>query len=188
MSKLPFTIAEAGIVVYGAKQGLLHEALALMAIKSARPQPIVNAFGNDESNRLNLSRYFPEVEPKDPKSVAIAHLAAYIFWYWNWNKIRRHQMKDHFKNSTGASTSGIVSHFFGERTPNQIDDFGYNVGSWTPEMDQVHSDWCREHFINPSSVKSLSKSLDEFFSILSLLTLTHPNCILYRLLQNYPVH
>ena len=93
ISELPFTVEEAGTVVYGAKQGFLHEALALMAITSARPQPIVTAFGADESNTFNLSRYFPEVDVKDPKSVVIAHLAAYIFWYIHWNRIRRHEMK-----------------------------------------------------------------------------------------------
>lgn len=68
-------IDEGGVIIHGAKAGLLHEALALVSIKSTRPQPIVNAFGNDDSNRLNLSRYFPSVEMKDPKSVSIAHLA-----------------------------------------------------------------------------------------------------------------
>mmetsp|Transcript_20051 Transcript_20051/g.43473 ORF Transcript_20051/g.43473 Transcript_20051/m.43473 type:complete len:1281 (-) Transcript_20051:189-4031(-) len=158
LSALPFSVQEAGTIVYGAKQGLLHEALALVSIKSARPQPIVNAFGNDESNRLNLSRYFPQVEPKDPNSVAIAHLAAYIFWYKNWNKIRRYQMKEHFKNCTGGSSSVISSQFFGEHSGS--DKFDYNVGVWTQEMEKVHSDWCREHFINPSSVKSITQYIE----------------------------
>ncbi|KAL7543042.1 hypothetical protein ACHAXR_012343 [Thalassiosira sp. AJA248-18] len=162
MSALPFTVEEAGTIIYGAKNGLLHEALALVSIKSARPQPIVNAFGNDEDNRLNLSRYFPLADPKNPQSAAIAHLAAYIFWYMNWNAIRRHHMKEHFKNCSGGSGSGggISNHFFGEYSSTHKDDFTYNVGSWTPEMDQVHSDWCREHFINPSSVKSITSYVE----------------------------
>lgn len=52
MSALPFAVEEARTIIYGAKNGLLHEALALMAIKTARPQPIVNAFGDDESNKV----------------------------------------------------------------------------------------------------------------------------------------
>ena len=88
VSVLPFTVEEANTVVYGGKKGLLHEALALVAIKSARPMPILTSFGDDESNRLNLSRYFPDVEPKDQQSVAIANLAAYIFWYVHWGKMR----------------------------------------------------------------------------------------------------
>jgi len=88
VSVLPFTVEEANTVVYGGKKGFLHEALTLVAIKSARPMPILTSFGDDESNRLNLSRYFPDVEPKDQQSVAIANLAAYIFWYVHWGKMR----------------------------------------------------------------------------------------------------
>jgi len=170
MSVLPFTVEEAGDVIHGGKHGLLHEALALVAIKSARPQPIVNAFGDSESNKLNLSRYFPYVDPKDQKSAAIANLAAYVFWYMNWNKIRRHQMKEHFKNCTGRSDGGVSSHFFSDYSSTNDDKFGFNVGSWTPEMDQAHSDWCREHFINPSSVKSIAQYVD-----VTLKTLYHSN-------------
>ena len=160
ISALPFTVEEAGTVVYGAKQGFLHEALALMAITSARPQPIVTAFGADESNTFNLSRYFPEVDVKDPKSVVIAHLAAYIFWYIHWNRIRRHEMKEHFKNCTRQSGDVAPSLFFGEYSLSHNDKFSYNVGSWTPELDIAHSDWCREHFINPSAVKSMSQNIE----------------------------
>lgn len=158
ISSLPFTVEEAGVAVHGAKHGLLHEAVALSAIKSTRPHPIVNAFGDDESNRFNLSRYFPQVDVKDPMSVAIANLAAYIFWYVNWNTIRRHEMKDHFKKCTGEG-SGISSHFFGEDSSTLNREVGCNVGTWTPAMDQAHSDWCRGHFINPSSVKSISQHI-----------------------------
>ncbi len=123
ISALPFTVEEAGTVVYGAKQGFLHEALALMAITSAKPQPIVTAFGADESNKFNLSRYFPEVDVKDPKSVAIAHLAAYMFWYIHWNRIRRHEMKEHFNNCTRQSGDVASSLFFGEYSLSHNDNF-----------------------------------------------------------------
>ena len=153
ISGLPFTCDEAGTFVYGAKKGYLHESLALVAIKSAKPFPITQAFGDDESNRLNLSRYFPNVDIQNPHSVAIANLAAYIYWYHYWNKIRRHEMQKHFKNCTGQS-GGVSSQFFGGYSLDHSDTVSFNVGKWTPEMDQVHTDWCREHFINPSSVKS----------------------------------
>lgn len=152
IASLPFTVEDANSIIYGARAGLLHEALALVAIKSTRPQPIVNAFGNDDSNRLNLSRYFPLVDPKDPSSVAVAHLAAYIYCYMNWNSIRRKEMKDHFAHATGGKS--ISSPFFSEYSAKHVDNFGFHVGSWTPKMDKVLGDWCREHFLNPSSVKS----------------------------------
>lgn len=63
-------------------------------------------------------------------------------------------MKHHFKNCTVRSGRGVPSQFFGEYSLAHNDEMSFNVGCWTPEMDKVHSDWCREHFINPSSVKS----------------------------------
>ena len=163
LSALPFTVEESGIVVYGAKQGLLHEALALMAITSAKPQPIVTAFGDDNANRLNLSRYFTDVDPKDPKSVAIAHLAAYIFYYIHWNRIRRHEMKQQFICFTIGD--GIPSQFFVNQR--YSDKLANNIGSWTAELDVAHSNWCREHFINPSAVKSTTQFIEISLNTLS---------------------
>lgn len=67
-------------------------------------------------------------------------------------------MKEHFKNCSGGRNGGASSHFFAEHLSK--DEFGCSVGSWTPEMDQAHSDWCREHFINPSSVKAISQYIE----------------------------
>lgn len=136
MVKLPFTVDEANTLVYGAKQGWLHETLALVAIKSSKPMPILTAFGDDEANRLNLSRYFPNVELKEQNSVAVANLAAYIHWYMHWNNIRRHEIKDHFKNCTLArSGEGVSSHFFDDYSLTHSDKFSFNVGrgllTWT---------------------------------------------------------
>lgn len=162
MSALPFTVEDAGDIIYGAKAGLLHEALALVLIRSSRPRPIVSAFGADDSNRVNLGRYFPAVEPRADKSANVAHLAAYMYWYLNRSPIRRHHMREHFDDCAGGGRGGVGpgrvlrNQFFGERSPSSgapRDAFGFDVGLWTPEMDRAHGDWCREHFINPSSVK-----------------------------------
>lgn len=77
ISALPFTVEEACIVMNGAKKGFLHEALLVTAIKSIRPQPIVNTIGS--MDHVNISLYYPEVETKDPKSVVVAHFAAYLY-------------------------------------------------------------------------------------------------------------
>lgn len=69
-------------------------------------------------------------------------------------------MKEHFMKSSQGSVGGVSSHFFGEYSSSHYDDFGHNVGAWTPEMDQVHSEWCREHFINPSSMKSITQYIE----------------------------
>ena len=179
LSSLPFTVEEAEFVVVGAKKGLLHEALALVAISSSRPQvstydmvfstvlthrtpqPIVNAFGSDEANKLNLGRFFPDTNPNDPKSVALAQLAAYICWYESFSSILRHEMKQHFaQKSSGGKSDGQQNHFFGTYSLTHEDSLAFNVGTWTHEVDAANSEWCRNHFINPSSVKSISQFVD----------------------------
>mmetsp|Transcript_30569 Transcript_30569/g.69802 ORF Transcript_30569/g.69802 Transcript_30569/m.69802 type:complete len:1262 (+) Transcript_30569:283-4068(+) len=158
LSSLPFTVEEAELVVVGAKKGLLHEALALVAISSSRPQPIVNAFGSDEANKLNLSRFFSVTNPNDPKSVALAQLAAYICWYESFLSIRRHEMKQHFAHK--SSSDGQPNHFFGNFSLTHDDPLTFNISAWTHEVDAANSEWCRNHFINPSSVKSISQFVD----------------------------
>lgn len=166
ISSLPFTVEETDLIVYGAKRGLLHETLVLVAIKSLTPKPIVNAFGTGDSNRINLSRYFPLVDVKDLQSQFIAHFAAYLYWYVNWNTIRRLAMMEHFENCSKGCTT-FSSQFFGDKSSSYALDF--NVGSWTPELDRAHSDWCRDHFINPSSVKQIAQ-----YVTLTMKTLYHP--------------
>ena len=154
VSALPFTVEEAEAITYGARRGLLHETLVLVAIKTLTPKPIVNAFGAGDSNRLNLSRYFPHVDVKDPQSQYVANFAAYLFWYVNFGSIRRSAMMEHFEHSSNGFNN-LPSQFFGEDSNDSSYDF--NVGSWTPELDKIHSEWCRDHFINPSSVKQISQ-------------------------------
>jgi hypothetical protein len=166
ISALPFTVEEAEAITYGAKRGLLHEALVLVAIATLSPKPIVNAFGAGDSNHLNLSRYFPQVDVKDHQSQYVAHFAAYLFWYVNWGSIRRTAMMEHFEHCSNGFNN-FPSQFFGDGSNDNSYDF--NVGSWTPELDKVHSEWCRDHFINPSSVKQISQ-----YVALTMNTLYHP--------------
>ena len=124
-------------------------------------QPIVNAFGSDEANKLNLSRFFPGLNPNDPKSVALAQLAAYICWYESFfNCIRRHEMKQHFAQKSSGDSDGQPNHYFGNYSLTHDDILAFNVGVWTHEVDAANSEWCRNHFINPSSVKSISQFID----------------------------
>ena len=166
VSALPFTVEEAEAITYGAKHGYLHEALVLVAIKTLSPKPIVNAFGTGDSNHLNLSRYFPQVDVKDPQSQYVAHFAAYLFWYVNWGSIRRSAMMEHFEHRS-RGYNDFPSQFFGDHPDDNSFDFG--VGRWTPELDKVHSEWCRDHFINPSSVKQIYQCVS-----LTMNTLYHP--------------
>ena len=166
IAALPFTVEEASIVINGAKRGYLHEALLITAIKSIRPQPIVNAIGQDLGD-VNIAMYYPEVERKDPKSIVVAHFAAYMYWYKHWNHIRREAMADHFELCTSSiDCIGTASHLFGKCTASHHLARDCKVAMWSDEMDQAHSDWCREHFINPSSVKAISQCIDVVMKIL----------------------
>ncbi|GFH45303.1 hypothetical protein CTEN210_01777 [Chaetoceros tenuissimus] len=160
VSALPYTVEEAALIVHGARNGYLHEALALVTIKSIRPQPIVVSFGREDANRINLSRYFPLVDHKNHMSVAIAHFSAYMFWYVKWNTIRRYAMKEHFESCTMKNQSVHSTNHLFDNELDHTNRADCNVGEWTETMETVHNDWCRDHFINPSSVKSISKSIE----------------------------
>ena len=168
ISTLPFQVEEAGVILHGAKHGLLHEALILVAIKSTRPHPIVQDFGetNANGNQVNLARFYDAVEVKNPKSIAIAHFSAYLFWYVNWNGIRREAMQQHFQNCAisqeGVRAQRYNNHesLLGGHADLNVDAFDCNISDWTPEMDQAHGDWCKEHFINPSSVRNITQYVE----------------------------
>ncbi|KAL7510443.1 hypothetical protein ACHAXN_007352 [Cyclotella atomus] len=165
IAALPFTVEEAGVVINGAKKGYLHEALLVTAIKSIRPQPIVNTIGGVD--QVNISLYYPEVETRDPKSIVVAHFAAFIYWYKHWNKIRREAMADHFELcSSGIDSIGTASPLFGECSAAHNLARDCKVAMWSDEMDEAHSEWCREHFINPSSVKAINQCIDVVMKIL----------------------
>jgi superfamily II DNA/RNA helicase len=163
ISTLPFTVEEASIVVYGAKNGLLHEALALIAVKNVRPQPIVHEFGENKYNENNLRKFFQNVDIKNPMSVAIAHLAAYIYWRVNWTEIRRQAIMSEFLNQTAGSRSGHDPHpFFASSSSSEVDILSpdCNLLVWTPEIEDAHTKWCKQHFINPTSVKMIQQHVD----------------------------
>lgn len=168
ISALPFTVEEAEGITYGAKRGFLHESLVLVAVQTLSPKPIVNAFGTGDSNHLNMSRYFSEVDVKNPQSQNVAHFAAYLFWYVNWGAIRRSAMMEYFDHRSRGNH--FPSQFFDEVT--DVNSFDFNVGCWTPELDKVHSNWCRDHFINPSSVKQIYQ-----YVMLTMNTLYHPELL-----------
>jgi HrpA-like helicases len=167
ISTLPFTVEEASIVVYGAKNGLLHEALALIAVKTVRPQPIVLEFGENNYNETNLRKYFQNVDVKNPMSVAIAHFAAYIYWRVKWTEIHREAVMSEFVNRTTGNDSGHVTHpFFASPTDADMIAPDCNLSVWTPEMEEAHTKWCKDNSINPTSVKMIQQHVDSTMKII----------------------
>jgi len=74
LSALPFAVADSRTILLAAQHSYLHEALALWRILHRRPYPIVHHFGANEKNEKTLQMYYSNVDPKDPKPVALANL------------------------------------------------------------------------------------------------------------------
>lgn len=165
LAALPYTVTDASMVVKGARNGLLHESLALVSILSTRPFPIVHIFGENERNEETLRRYYRDVIPKDQKTVALANLAAYLCWHIKWNsRIRGNAAKQRFLRCTNGRGSVQHDDEF-SLYPDEIalDDqhaHDCNVWNWSTTVEEAHIRWCEQHSINPTSVKSISTSVD----------------------------
>ena len=79
ISTLPFSVEDASVIIHGAKNGLLHESLALVAIKTGRPQPIVHEFGEGDYNQKNLRKFYNNVDVKNP-SQYLSHILGRIYF------------------------------------------------------------------------------------------------------------
>ena len=168
LAALPYRVTDGSMIVRGALNGLLHEALALVSILSTRPYPIVHVFGESEYNEATLRSYYQDVNPKDPKSVALANFAAYLFWHVTWNTaIRGDAAKARFLrcNSTCEDEDehehGLTLYPYSQR--DTADDqlaYDCNVWNWSPHMEEAHIEWCAEHSINPTSVRAIESSVD----------------------------
>ena len=80
MAMLPFQVEDTRVILSGGRLGLMHETLALQAIRSHKPAPIAHQFGANAKNRANAMRFFPGVDINDPASLAIANLSAFQYW------------------------------------------------------------------------------------------------------------
>lgn len=152
LAALPFSITDSVVFVAGAQLGLLYETLALRAITSHKPAPIVHHFGNSYVSDSLLQQYYPDVRTSDQSSVALANLSAYLYWEANFN----------------ASRSEAARMLFREKARKQDDDQSPDCGiwHWTEEMEENHVEWCRQHGINPSSVRSIAEMVDTTVSAL----------------------
>ena len=180
LAALPYTVTDACMIVKGARNGLLHEALTLVSILSTRPFPIVHVFGETEHNEEVLSRYYSDANPKDPKIVALANLAAYFCWHIKWNtRIRGDAAKRRFLRCTNELPKKRDVYIF-ESSP-QNDEFSLypdkindddrhahdcNVWNWSIAVEEAHSRWCEQHSINSTSVRAISTSVDVAMKIL----------------------
>ena len=144
LAALPLDVRDSTIVLAGAQMGLLYEALALRAIVNNKPSPIVHYFGEHDRNAFNMTRYYPEVSTDNAISAALAHLAAYMYWDSEWNSsIRLKRARELFEYSSALTMTNEEG-----------------AWEWTEALEAEHLEWCRQHEINSTAVRSISEVID----------------------------
>jgi hypothetical protein len=165
LATLPFMVEDSHTIVRGGQLGLFHETLALRAIFTHKPSPIVHHFGDNDKNEAVLRRFYPSVDPKKSTSVNLAHLSAFCFWDITWNSGRLQTTLRQFFQTTLSETPRSqmfmddehLDDFHNEIPPRRSGvDYSCDVWKWTPSLEEKHSEWCRKHEINPTSVRSIA--------------------------------
>ncbi len=167
LAALPYTISDGNIIVQGGKCGMLHEALVLVSILSTRPYPILHIFAENDTNEFILRQFYGDVNPRDPKSVAVANFAAYLFWYVNWKmNIRQRLAKCRFQYCTDAdrSSANYLHHKYNMYPRNvtnaEHEKYDCSVWDWTNETAESHIRWCKKYYINPTSVRAIDANVE----------------------------
>jgi HrpA-like RNA helicase len=166
-ASLPFTITDANTIVAGAKKGLLHETLVLVSILRTRPYPILHVFADNDFNEMTQRRFYPEVNPKDAKSVAIANFAAYLNWHLHFKtNIRQKLAMDRFLHCTSVINCGAnyLQHEYNPYSTyishDERSTHDCKVWEWNNDVTKVHLEWCKKYSINPTSVRAIDADVD----------------------------
>jgi len=187
LAQLPFTISESRVILTAAQHGYLHEMLLLRSILTIRPSPIVNYFADENKSLAALRRYRFDVDSKDSISVASAQMSAYMYWDAEWNNARRqaayklfYQRTDSFLGpeplgshlTENGSLDGDIVDVGDDVLIKLAPEYSHRrdcgVWHWTAAVDEAHSQWCRSHEINPTSVRAIADTIDVVFKILFL--------------------
>lgn len=158
VSSLSMNVSEARIVLEGARLGLLHETLALMAIYNHRPSPIVHHFSKEEVNNDILESYYDDVEANSAPSLALANLSAYIYWDSHWNHDHNIQNMEAFRD---MSRLDYISH--GDEHAESR-----NPWKWTAKTEMEHMTWCRLNDLNPTSMRSVAEIIESAMNVFYL--------------------
>jgi HrpA-like RNA helicase len=146
ISALPMSVTDAQLVVEGGRIGLLHETLALVAIMNHRPAPITHRFGANELNHVFLEEYYPQVASTNKQSMALANLSAYLYWDAHW--LREYEKKQLAMFLTDTKRS--------------------DAWAWSEKDDDDNIEWCKQHNLNPSSMRSIKEIIENTMSALYL--------------------
>jgi len=173
LAALPFKVSDASMIVKGAQNSMLHEALVLTSILNTRPYPIVHRFGKKEFNENIQAIFYENVNAKDKKTIAVANFSAYLFWYIHWKmKIWHKLAKARFLFCTGdnGGNDAFSKHKYNSY-PSQVREkdrnaYDCNVWEWTSETADSHTRWCKERGINPTSVRAIDTEVAVTLKIL----------------------
>ena len=158
VAALPLNVADAKVVLAGGQLGLLHETLALRAIYNHKPAPISHKFGSPKENTEVLEVFYAKAT-RD-QGYYLANLAAYMFWDYEWNTRRRKQANVEFWNLTSSIDAS--------EGKDALEWESSGVWKWTPELEEEHSQWCKMHDINPTSVRSIAEIVENTMNALFL--------------------
>jgi HrpA-like RNA helicase len=150
ISALPMSVTDAQVVLEGGRIGLLHESLALMAILNHRPAPITHHFGASTVNQVLLEEYYPSVDSSNKQSIALANLSAYMYWDTHW--LRKYERKQRSKFLRDTTLGKIYS----------------DAWEWSEKDDEDNIEWCKEHNLNPSSMRSIKEIIESTMNALYL--------------------
>lgn len=164
MASLPFLVEDSHMIIKGGQLGLFLETLTLRSIFSHKPSPIVHHFGQTKLNEDLLRMFHPKVELQNHTSINIAHLSAFFFWDAAWNGGRLRDVVQQFGKI--SDTDGEIEDHgelpslnFSNEVPasGSIAASDCKVWKWTPTLEHKHSEWCREHHINPTAVRAIAE-------------------------------
>ena len=154
MASLPVSVGEARIILEGARLGLIHEIIAITAIYLHKPSPIVHHFGDAAANEGYLEEFFPGSNPLHATSTALSNLSAYMYWDVNWHQRHCSNMIDTYQRRVAA---GVV-----------LDPEIDTLWTWTEQLEEEHATWCRDHDINPTSVRSITETIESTMNVMFL--------------------
>lgn len=154
MASVPVSVAEARIILEGARLGLMHEIIGLMAIYLHKPSPIVHHFGDTATNEGYLEEFFPGSNPLHATSTALANLSAYMYWDYHWHRGHCDDTIEAYRRRVAA---GVI--------PDPETD---TLWHWTEEMEEDHASWCRKNDINPTSVRSITETIESTMNVMFL--------------------
>lgn len=105
--------------------------------------------GDPDQNEALLQGYYNQAKPNDATAAALASLSCYLFWDAHWNRNYVQNKLIEFDENTQIG-SGRVDHLW----------------YWDESIDEEHTQWCKQYHINPTSVRSVTETVESVLNVL----------------------